>query len=331
MSAAASASATSEDKKNKWVKRLSRTFSRSKRKESVTSIDQVISPGKKSEEETKPVATENTNVLTEKKTRKSSRPIPPKPEPLSSADRAKALFKKHGLDINPSEWNFSNVAPQTERVHKDIRMRVHRNCHQCDTPFGGEKHCGKCGHRRCKECPRFPSKKHKHKEPECLNKDKYKGRLTMPSRTGGQDLIRRPVRMRVRRTCHKCETVFTRPDKICDKCNHKRCRECPRDPKKNKPPGYYDHQDPSDDECVYPGRPRRTYKKIRRRVHWTCSKCDSTFKGTKICPGCGSDRKETGIRDPPKKEKPKGYSTQKTATAGIAEITQTLKQTVLAS
>lgn len=71
--------------------------------------------------------------------------------------------------------------------------------------------------------------------------------------------------------------------------------------KKNKPPGYYDGCDPSDsdrDEPI-PGRPKRVYKKPRRRVHWTCNKCHSTFQAhVKICEGCGSKKSDTGVRDP---------------------------------
>lgn len=47
-------------------------------------------------------------------------------------------------------------APVTQRVLKEIRMRVHRNCHKCDTPYGSEKICVKCGHKKCKACPRYP-------------------------------------------------------------------------------------------------------------------------------------------------------------------------------
>jgi len=323
--AASSGGASTDDKKsNKLFNRLSRAFSRKGRK-SVSSIGEVIASS--SSTDTKPADSKSIEPLkpvAEKKEPRRNRPIPPKPAPVSSAERAKALFKRHGLDINPADWNFSTVPPPTERVHKEIRMRVHRNCHKCDTPFGGEKTCCKCGHKRCKACPRFPAKKKDKKEKK---EDKYKGRLTIPSKTGGQDLIRRPIRMRVRRTCHRCATVFTHGNKTCVKCKHTRCRDCPRDPKKNKPPGYYDHQDPCDDDVFYPpGRPRRTYKKPRRRVHWTCGKCSTTFKGNKICVKCGSARDEHGIRDPPKKDKKeKNYK----PASGIAGLTQQLASAVI--
>jgi len=148
--------------------------------------------------------------------------------------------------------------------------------------------------------------------------------LTLPSRTGGQDLVRKAPRQRVHRTCHRCQTDFA-GEKICKKCSHTRCKNCPREPlvnlsnlgylmnvrtkfffvndrfKKNKPPGYYDGLDPDDSEedKRLPARPRRTYKKPRRRVHWICTKCSTTFvERTKICEGCGSHRDDTGFRDP---------------------------------
>lgn len=318
------------------MNRLSRAFSRKGRK-SVASINEVIASSPTSEYASQPCrlmavanksrskpaeaksSIEPLKPVAEKKESRKPRAVPPKPEPVSSAERAKALFKRHGLDINPADWNFSTDPPPTERVHKEIRMRVHRNCHKCDTPFGGEKICGKCSHKRCKACPRFPyvvpveepvgmsltlsrpkkSKDKKERPKYSSGEDKYKGRLTLPSKTGGQDLIRRPIRMRVRRTCHRCDTLFVHGVKVCAKCKHNRCRSCPRDPKKNKPPGYYDHQDPIDDDIFHtPGRPRRTYKKPRRRVRWTCGKCDQLFKGEKCCTNCGASKKEHGKRDP---------------------------------
>lgn len=70
--------------------------------------------------------------------------------------------------------------------------------------------------------------------------------------------------------------------------------------KKNKPAGYYDRdQSDSESEKPVPRRHPRTYKKIRQRVHWKCSKCSGAFQyGTKICDCCGSRRDVTGIRDP---------------------------------
>jgi hypothetical protein len=46
--------------------------------------------------------------------------------------------------------------------------------------------------------------------------------------------VEKPIRMRVRYTCHLCETSFG-VEKNCKMCNHRRCDECPRNPpKRNK-------------------------------------------------------------------------------------------------
>lgn len=259
--------------------------------------------------EATPAATTGATKPTPRIPRASRRPPPGPPPPIQTpAERAQALFKKHGLEFVPTQWVQTTPRP-VERVHKEIRMRVHRQCHKCNTSYGADPTCLSCGHRRCKQCPRFPSKKDKGKDKEHDHCEKPvvkkpKNVVTLPSRTGGQDLVKRPIRQRVHRTCHRCQTAFG-SEKVCSKCEHNRCKKCPRDPvKKNKPPGYYD--DKSDSESEHEpahGRPLRTYKKIKRRVRWTCSKCSQTFKGEKICEGCGSNRDDTGMRDPPKKTK----------------------------
>lgn len=75
---------------------------------------------------------------------------------MTTAERAQELFKKHGLEISSVDWPLSKV-PQGERVQKEIRMRVHRTCHRCDTTYtGADKICSKCSHKRCTKCPRNP-------------------------------------------------------------------------------------------------------------------------------------------------------------------------------
>lgn len=41
--------------------------------------------------------------------------------------------------------------------------------------------------------------------------------------------VEKPIRMRVRRYCHECQTAFG-SEKVCSNCNHKRCVDCPRSP-----------------------------------------------------------------------------------------------------
>lgn len=53
--------------------------------------------------------------------------------------------------------------------------------------------------------------------------------MTKPSKTGGQELVYKKPRQRVRRTCHDCAQLFPPGSKICQ-CGHIRCTDCPRDP-----------------------------------------------------------------------------------------------------
>ncbi|KAG0652797.1 hypothetical protein D0Z07_0588 [Hyphodiscus hymeniophilus] len=53
-----------------------------------------------------------------------------------------------------------------------------------------------------------------------------------PSRPDREALrIEKPIRMRIHRTCHKCQTTFG-GNKICASCEHPRCSQCPRYPAK---------------------------------------------------------------------------------------------------
>jgi len=115
----------------------------------------VAAPAEASTEATKPIP---------RIPRVSRRPPPGPPPPIQTpAERAQALFKKHGLEFVPTQWAQTTPRP-VERVHKEIRMRVHRQCHKCNTSYGADPKCLSCGHRRCKQCPRFPSKKDKGKD-----------------------------------------------------------------------------------------------------------------------------------------------------------------------
>lgn len=176
-------------------------------------------------------------------------------------ERARALFAKYGLTLEPEEW-MSPRTLEVQRVEKPIRMRVRRTCHRCQTNFGSDKVCASCQHVRCKKCPRHPPPRTKEekearalakaqgKTPELTTKiaavaagagatglvpaaipaKKQKQPLTLPSRTGGQDLVYKQIRQRVRRTCHRCQTLFQGDSKECENCAHIRCKKCPRDP-----------------------------------------------------------------------------------------------------
>ncbi|KAK4208441.1 hypothetical protein QBC37DRAFT_70976 [Rhypophila decipiens] len=173
-------------------------------------------------------------------------------------ERAKKLGELYGLELKPSEWHKSEG--HALRVEKPIRMRVHRKCHLCDTSFGLGKECPKCKHVRCKQCPRVPPKRTEAEKEESRKKraailkeraenapiipdwnlTEKKVVLRRPAKTGGQDLVHKKPRQRVRRTCCQCEKLFSSGNKTCQACEHARCADCPRDPSKKDryPYGY---------------------------------------------------------------------------------------------
>ncbi|WEW57701.1 hypothetical protein PRK78_003168 [Emydomyces testavorans] len=195
---------------------------------------------------TKPVAT--TKTTTPKKATPTSGQVKVHSWSTMQEEKARALFAKYGLTLEPGEWVTPRSATENvERVEKPIRLRVRRNCHRCLTTFGPERICVGCSHVRCKKCFRYPPAKPKDESEEkpriCAIEKAQKAELrpkkaplTIPSRTGGQDLVRKPIMQRVRRTCHKCSTLFIGNATECLNCNHIRCKRCPRDPpKKFKP------------------------------------------------------------------------------------------------
>lgn len=165
-------------------------------------------------------------------------------------ERAKKLGERFGLEIKPGEWQTATPDDTVLRIDKPIRMRVRRTCHKCNANFGTSKECVNCQHVRCTKCARYPPKRTEaeliasrekraalikaNKENEPIIPDYgFETKeivLTRPSRKGGQDLIYKKPRQRVRRTCHECQTMFASGSKTCEKCNHTRCTDCPRDP-----------------------------------------------------------------------------------------------------
>ena len=213
------------------------------------------------------------------------------------------------------------------RVEKQVRMRIHRNCHRCQTTFGPDRVCSHCHHNRCKKCPQFPaskSKSSKGKRPAVGGVaaddglEKKTGALTMAHRASGKEMTRRAPTQRVRRTCHQCETLFQGKATQCEKCKHLRCPKCPRDPyvktftridkssltssrpKSDKYPAGY----PGDTEETFP-LAKRELKSIRTHVRWNCEKCERLFKDTeKFCGNCGHEKCDDCPRHPAQKSKP---------------------------
>jgi len=194
-------------------------------------------------------------------------------------ERAKKLAELYGLEMKPGEWH--STQGDALRVEKPIRMRVHRKCHICNTSFGLGKECPKCKHPRCKQCPRVPPKRTEAEREESRKKraaiikeraenapiipdwnpDNKKIVLRRPAKTGGQDLVHKKPRQRVRRTCCQCQKLFAVHTKNCGNCQHARCTDCPRDPSKKDRYPY-----------GYPGDEFGT-----KTAHYECSDCKNKF------------------------------------------------------
>ncbi|KAL8692684.1 MAG: hypothetical protein Q9218_002333 [Villophora microphyllina] len=143
-------------------------------------------------------------------------------------ERARALFAKYGLTLEPGEWT-SPIKADAERVEKKIRMRVHRQCHKCQTTFGPDRICSNCKHNRCKKCPRYPTKRAKEsaKEPKGKGVATTGGaaaavadtelslkNLTISSRTTGKQLSYKPATQRCPRQPPKREKPKLDPDAV---------------------------------------------------------------------------------------------------------------------
>ncbi|KAM0797050.1 hypothetical protein BDR22DRAFT_794851, partial [Usnea florida] len=155
-------------------------------------------------------------------------------------EKARALFAKYGLTLEPGEWTVPTTVG-VPRVEKQVRMRVHRTCHRCQTTFGPDKVCSNCQHTRCKKCPRFPGSNSRTSKGKGLavgaggtddRRDKKAGSLTMVHPATGKEMTRKAPTQRVRRTCHECRTLFQGKATQCENCKHLRCPKCPRDPPK---------------------------------------------------------------------------------------------------
>ncbi|KAK3379300.1 hypothetical protein B0T24DRAFT_150823 [Lasiosphaeria ovina] len=256
----------------------------------------------------------------------SSEPAPPapavaeeKPDPEGStrvprtqlfAERAKKLGELYGLELKPSDWYSSEG--HALRVEKPIRMRVHRQCHECKTSFGLGKECPNCKHVRCKQCPRVPPKrteaereasrvkraailKERAENPRIIpdwNLTVKEIVLRKPAKKNGQDLVHKKPRQRVRRTCCECEKLFVGGHKTCDKCTHTRCTDCPREPgKKDRYP------------YGYPGDVPGT-----KSAYYECHECRHIFYSLPSddtdCPQCTHKKCTSCVRQTPRKVDP---------------------------
>ncbi|KAI0132094.1 hypothetical protein BJ170DRAFT_230799 [Xylariales sp. AK1849] len=172
-------------------------------------------------------------------------------------ERARKLAAGYGVEIKSSNWDQSEG--DVYRVEKPVRVRIHRSCHRCHTAFGGGNQCPSCNHIRCSKCERTPPKRteserraHRERRDELARKQEQSAPIVphygfaepivvkRASKTGGQPLVHKPPRMRVRRNCHKCNTLFPTSNRVCERCGHRRCDDCTKSPNKKKkyPYGY---------------------------------------------------------------------------------------------
>ncbi|KAF3913061.1 hypothetical protein ABW21_db0208010 [Orbilia brochopaga] len=160
-----------------------------------------------------------------------------------------------------------------------------------------------------------------------------------PARPPIGERVEKPIRMRVRRYCHVCQTAFG-SDKACPSCGHKRCVECPRSPayvqlkplsnvvldtfsnptltlykscsSKQKKKQKHKEKEPEPYEGLsIPAKQAGqdlVYRKIKQRVHYKCHKCETDFAGQRHCPSCSHNCCKRCQRTPsrkPKEELPK--------------------------
>lgn len=162
-------------------------------------------------------------------------------------DRLDMLDCRDGIESGAWDWHVVGRQEKVLRTDKPIRMRVRWDCHRCKVPMDKDKRCPDCHHSRCPMCPRNPPvQPEKERRSYLESRDQPAGGeapiiadidwngmgvcLNRPSAAGGQELVHRPPRQRVRRTCHYCDDTFMPGNKTCESCGHVRCSDCPRDP-----------------------------------------------------------------------------------------------------
>ncbi|KAL6249374.1 hypothetical protein RBB50_003227 [Rhinocladiella similis] len=96
--------------------------------------------------------------------------------------------------------------------------------------------------------------------------------------------VSKPIRQRVRYTCHNCSTSFGY-DKICMGCQHRRCTRCSRyPPRRDRPrPG----REPTVPQQSQQLQQDTTDDAPRNSIEGACHECQTGFElGTQACPNC---------------------------------------------
>ncbi|KAF2644224.1 hypothetical protein P280DRAFT_466885 [Massarina eburnea CBS 473.64] len=141
--------------------------------------------------------------------------------------------------------------------------------------------------------------------------------ISTPAHPINVQRVEKPIRMRVHRTCHHCGTTYG-GDKVCSKCEHKRCKKCPRYPKKKSP---VEKGKEAEEGLKKPKKKKLltltsktggelVYQPTKQRVRRTCHKCQNMFvpSSATICEHCRHVRCTRCPREPSKLDKwPHGY------------------------
>ncbi|RMZ72486.1 Zinc finger RING FYVE PHD-type [Pyrenophora seminiperda CCB06] len=142
--------------------------------------------------------------------------------------------------------------------------------------------------------------------------------IAAPAAKPTVERVEKSIRMRVHRSCHRCGTLYG-ADKVCRQCEHKRCKKCPRYPKKKTAEEKQTEKEKEGTE--QPKRKRKltirtragdelVYQPARQRIRRTCHVCDQIFipAAATVCENCQHVRCTRCAREPAKLSKwPTGY------------------------
>jgi len=121
------------------------------------------------------------------------------------------------------------------------------------------------------------------------------GEWTPPFR-GDVVRVEKKIRMRVHRTCHRCQTTFG-VDRVCNNCNHRRCKKCPRYPS-SKPKGGKGKGATAGAIVADDNKDENSEQASAQRVRKKCHKCQAPFPTDAVmcltckhiqCPHCPRD------------------------------------------
>ncbi|KIW21207.1 hypothetical protein PV08_01787 [Exophiala spinifera] len=93
--------------------------------------------------------------------------------------------------------------------------------------------------------------------------------------------VSKPIRQRVRYTCHNCSTTFGY-EKICMACQHRRCTQCSRYPPRK------DRSRAARESTTQQQQQQDSASHVRRNsIEGACHECQTGFElGTQVCPNC---------------------------------------------